>query len=209
MKSRTRYTMPLLLAMLLLSMTACGTKEEPNNTQTPAAPPAVQETQQQEQEETPQAKGPFEEFTVTDLDGNEVTQSIFEDYDLTVINVWGTFCGPCISEMPELKELSEEYAEKGVQIIGLVGDGVDQQGKPSDSAIAEAKKIIEKTGADYLHILPTGEMFYNVMGQITGVPTTIFVDSEGKQVDVAYVGARNKKAWSKLIDKALETIKAE
>ena len=49
---------------------------------------------------------PVPAFTTEDLDGNEVTESILKDKDVTMINIWGTFCPPCIEEMPELAKLS-------------------------------------------------------------------------------------------------------
>ena len=48
------------------------------------------------------AKNVFGSFTAQTLDGTEVTQDIFKETDLTMVNIWGTFCGPCIREMPEL-----------------------------------------------------------------------------------------------------------
>ena len=51
----------------------------------------------------------FENFTAQDLDGNPVDESIFQGYDVTMINLWGTFCGPCLQEMPDLGELADEY----------------------------------------------------------------------------------------------------
>ena len=48
--------------------------------------------------------GQMPSFTAKDLDGNTVTEEIFAEKDLTVVNIWGTFCPPCIAEMPELGE---------------------------------------------------------------------------------------------------------
>ena len=138
-----------------------------------------------------------------------MTHEVFADADLTVINIWGTFCGPCIQEMPDLGALSQEYAEKNVQFIGLVGDAFDSQGNIDAAIVEEAKSIVAQTGADYLHLLPMNELLYNVMSQISAYPTTVFVDSEGKQVDYAYLGAADKATWAERIDAALELVKAD
>ena len=59
----------------------------------------------------------------TDLDGNTVnTADIFAENKLTMVNIWATFCGPCINEMPELEKIHQEYAEEGAGVIGLVLD---------------------------------------------------------------------------------------
>ena len=60
-------------------------------------------------------------FTAKDLDGNEVDQSVFANAKLTMMNIWATFCGPCINEMPELGELAAEGGTD-YQIIGVCAD---------------------------------------------------------------------------------------
>ena len=50
-------------------------------------------------------------FNTVDLNGKSVTQNIFADRKLTVVNIWGTFCGPCIEELPELGKWAGEMPE--------------------------------------------------------------------------------------------------
>ncbi len=61
----------------------------------------------------------FASFSAQDLDGNPVDTSVFEGSRMTLINVWGTFCGPGLNEMPDLTKLAEEYADQGLQVIGI------------------------------------------------------------------------------------------
>ncbi|HOO28582.1 MAG TPA: TlpA disulfide reductase family protein, partial [Lachnospiraceae bacterium] len=117
--------------------------------------------------------GEFASFTSVDLDGNTVDQSVIADADLTMLNIWGTYCGPCINEMPELGELADEYEGTGVQIIGVPIDVYDE------STIETAKEIIDKTGADYLHILPTEDLYNILLNNVSAVPTTVFIDNTG------------------------------
>ena len=49
-----------------------------------------------------QGQEDFPSFRAVDLQGNEVTKEIFAQKKITVVNIWGTFCPPCIGEMPEL-----------------------------------------------------------------------------------------------------------
>lgn len=151
----------------------------------------------------------FEDFTAQDLDGNEVDESLFADYDLTMINLWGTFCGPCLQEMPDLGEIADEYKDKGFQIVGICTDAVGSDGTSLPDVVSEAKEIAEETGADYLHILPTGEIFTDLLPRVSGVPTTIFVDREGKQVGLADMGAKSKDGWLKVIDEKLAQVQQE
>lgn len=47
-------------------------------------------------------------FEGTDLRGNTVSSDIFSRFKLTMINVWATYCNPCLREMPDLGELAAE-----------------------------------------------------------------------------------------------------
>lgn len=153
------------------------------------------------------ARGLFEEFEASDLEGNAVTQDLFAEHDLTMINIWATFCGPCISEMPELGALSEEYKDKGVQIVGLCIDVAGVDGAVNESQLEEAKRIVEETGASYLHIIPGETLATSLMMQVQAVPTTVFVDKEGKQVGMGVMGARDKDTWSAMIQELLDSVR--
>lgn len=194
-------------AALLLTLSACapsgsmdgGTIPNPSSDGSSASDAAAGNAGEQ--------KGVMSQFTTTDLDGNEVDQSIFADYKLTMINVWGTFCPPCIHEMPDLGEIAEEYADKDVRIVGLVADSLNPDGTISEGQVETAKEIVEKTGANYLHILPSPEL-YHVLSAATALPTTFFVDSEGNQVGHAVVSAQSKDKWIETIDSMLAEVEA-
>ncbi len=188
-----------ILASLLAVALLCGCSAEENKENNMAST----EEQVHTEESTQAAQGPLQDFTVIDLDGNAVTADVFADYDMTVVNVWGTFCGPCINEMPVLGRLAEEYAEKNVQFIGLVGDAINNAGEPAEDKMTEAKEIVAQTGADYLHLVPIGNLAAYLMPQISAFPTTIFVDREGAQVGYAFAGALNEVQWVEVIDETL------
>ena len=114
--------------------------------------------------------------------------SIFKDKDLTVLNIWGTFCGPCINEMPELGAWAKEMPEN-VQIIGLVADIV---GETDSKQIDTAKTILEKTDANFQNIIPNAD-FSPLLSTVVGVPTTYFINREGKIVGKPIVGAQVSK----------------
>lgn len=150
--------------------------------------------------------GILSSFTATDLYGNEVDASIFKDYQLTMINIWATFCSPCLAEMPELGEMSIDYKDKGVQIVGIVADAADTNGAIIQDMVDTAKYIVEQTGAEYLHILPSEDLNRLILHSVAGVPTTIFVDSDGKQVGQAILGAQSGEKWATIIDELLKEV---
>ena len=112
-------------------------------------------------------------FETVDLDGNPVTsEELFADHDVTVINIWATWCINCKQEMEELEALNKEWADKGCQIIGICDDAVD------DAMIASAKKILEEHGVTFPNVVMSQEIREVLVAN--GLPTTYFVDSEGK-----------------------------
>lgn len=123
-------------------------------------------------------------FTATDLNGSTVTESIFSEKDLTVVNIWGTFCGPCVGEMPELGTWAQEMPDN-VQLIGLV---IDVAGEEDTEHRDLAVSIMEKAGADFIQIIANQD-FADILKDIYGVPTTIFVDKEGNIVGDSIIGA--------------------
>ncbi len=148
----------------------------------------------------------FGNFTTVDLEGNQVGPEIFAQYDLTMVNIWGTYCGPCISEMPELGELSEEYASRGLGIVGIVIDGADYEGNPVAEGIESAKALVEKTQANYLHILPSADLIESYLSQVQALPTTVFLDADGIQVGKTYLGSKDKNGWMDIIDELLPEV---
>ncbi len=154
-------------------------------------------------EENAAVSSVFGAFTAKDLEGNEVTQEIFTENKLTMVNIWATFCGPCINEMPSLGQLAVEYKDKGVGIVGIPVDITDEQGKINDYLFNEAVDIVATTKADYVHIIPTESLFVNKLATVITVPETIFVDSQGNQVGDSYFGARSKAQWTEIIEELL------
>ena len=229
-----KLTVFILAAAMMLSLFGCGQSSEEKTTEqsteqtqeeAPSETPAEEtvEKQPEDTEEQPEnaeeqpedteeqsaeqstEEGAFEKMSLTNLAGDEIDKTIFEGHDLTVINVWATSCKPCLSEMPELAKLSDEYEQNGgqVQIIGLCTDLVDMDANRVDSQIELANQIVELTGADYTHLVPDDEMLNFLMENIIGVPTTFFVDSQGKEVGESVIGARDQAAWQEEINNRL------
>lgn len=142
------------------------------------------------------------EFTAENLALESVDSSIFAEKDLTVLNVWGTFCGPCINEMPELGEWQRALPEN-VQIIGLVADVA---GKEDKEHIELANMILEKTNAQFTNIIPNND-FAELLSGVVGVPTTFFINKEGKIVGKPIVGAQVSK-YKSFVEEYLKTIES-
>jgi thiol-disulfide isomerase/thioredoxin len=70
--------------------------------------------------------GSFPGFATSDLEGNPADNTSFAGYKLTMVNIWGTFCGPCIAKMPDLESLSKSMPES-TRLIGLITDALDEE----------------------------------------------------------------------------------
>ncbi len=150
-----------------------------------------------------QKAGDAVSFSTKTLDGTEITDRMFAKNKITMLNVWGTFCGPCIREMPDLAKLNEANKAKGVEVVGIVIDILDRKGAVDPRIKSAAESIISQTGARYTHIIPNLAMMSGLLRNIQAVPTTIFVDSNGRQIGQAYLGSRSQKDWQKIIDSLL------
>lgn len=135
-------------------------------------------------------------FSLTTLTGDPIDQTIFSDHKLTMVNYWATWCGPCVSEIPDLVKISEDYADKGFALIGVHVDETDLDG---------VKKFMEEQKISYPIILPEG-FFLEMIQGYQYIPTTLFFDSEGKQVGEAVVGSMSYDDWADLIDLLLEQV---
>lgn len=134
------------------------------------------------------------DFSTTDLDGNPVSSDIFTEKDLTIINVWGTFCGSCISEMPELAQWNNTLPDN-VQIIGIISD------VPVGGDTTAARHIISNTGVTYKNLLYNNTLM-PLLSQCQYVPTTYFVDGKGNMVAEPIVGA-NTAGYKAVVEQFL------
>jgi len=78
----------------------------------------------------------FPEFSAKTVEGEEISNDVFKNSKLTVVNVWGSWCGPCVQEIPELQKLSENMKDKNVNVIGIAQD--------AGSNFQEVKEVLDK-----------------------------------------------------------------
>lgn len=201
MKKTTMLIFVLLTAALAFAFAGCGETDTDSN--------AGGETEAYVDEETGADMDADEgldedyegiSFETIDLDGNAVSAAdLFDDNDVTMLNIWGTFCPPCIEEMPELEKINQEYANQGAAVIGLVCDVTAED----DSCLQDAFDIIDDAGVTYRNLYWCDEMDEQLATD--AVPTTFFVDSDGNLLGDPIVGASPDEYRSALDQYLAET----
>ena len=146
MKKRKTVLMLLLAAAsfsILLSGCAAGTGSDAGSGETAASSPDDSSVELE-------PFSPPVTFEAVAADGETVTSDIFADSRLTMVNVWATYCNPCLMEMPYLGELADEYSPEDFQIVGIISDVLEGD----EDALQTALSLIDETGADtYTHLL--------------------------------------------------------
>ncbi len=169
------------------------------------------------EEETTTEEQPINEQEVTltsplgamntlDIYGDKVDGSFFAKNDITLVNVWATWCPPCIAEMPDLAELEKELRDQGVGVLGVVTDVVNNDGTINEETVATAQLITEESGVDFPIVFVDSVLYDELVSDTVAFPTSYFVDSEGNMVGTPYRGAKTKDEWVEVVKAELEAI---
>ena len=164
-------------------------EEESEETKETTTSEAVKPAPRDEEEtdaDTPDSDGTYSGtiFLTEDVYGNEVGPEIFTQNKVTVVNCWGTYCGPCIDEMPELEEWYQEELAAGSG-VGIIGIPIDV-----DSSTAYmATDVMDDTGVTYPNLIMDEGLYEMFCKDLYCVPTTFIVDQYGNIVAGPFEGA--------------------
>jgi thiol-disulfide isomerase/thioredoxin len=114
---------------------------------------------------------PAPDFTLQSLEGKNIQLSGYKG-QAVLLNFWATWCGPCKIEMPWFVDLQKEYGPQGLQIVGVAMD---------DASKEDIAKFVKEMGVNY-PILIGKEDVGNQYGGVNVLPTTFFIDRDGKIV---------------------------
>jgi cytochrome c biogenesis protein CcmG/thiol:disulfide interchange protein DsbE len=168
-----KRTVALAVVLALFAVVSCKRGEQPA-TQTGTTTSAG--TRSGQTATTPAAPTdtgtPMPEYSAIYLDGSKFDMAAKRD-KIVLLNVWATWCGPCRFEIPELQKLHEQYAPRGLEVVGV---SVDESGVESvRSFVAEQDKMT------YPIVLDAGGKIANIL-ETTVLPTTVLVDRKGRIV---------------------------
>jgi len=121
-------------------------------------------------------------FRLPDLTGQEIESSSWAGKVL-VLNYWATWCPPCLREIPLFAEAQDQYADAGLQVVGIAID------RPED-----VETFLEQHPVNY-PILIGGteaiELSRRLGNRMQGLPFTVIFDQRGRRVD-AQIGEVTK-----------------
>ena len=107
-------------------------------------------------------------FDLPDLNGGRVSLASLEGKVL-VVDFWATWCGPCITEIPDYAEFWRKNQPRGVEVLGVVMDS----GSPDDIL-----DFVREYKIPYRQLLGDDEIA-GAFGVNQGFPTTFVIDGEG------------------------------
>ena len=160
-------------------VTAVLTSEKDERTPSQTAANTTENEPPQTAAETAQ---PVPRFLETvDLEGQQVFISeVCAAGKLTMVNLWASWCPPCVRELPELEGLYQKYKESGLAVVGILLDAMD-------GGLQAGKELMQQAGITYLNVLPTSELLAFVSSQY--IPVTFFLNEKGEMVGEAVIGA--------------------
>lgn len=112
------------------------------------------------------------DLTFLDGEGRRVDLSEFKDR-LVLLNLWATWCAPCVKEMPALDRLQAQLGGPGFQVVAL---SVDRGGKD------QVQPFYQRTGVKNLDLYLDLSSASMQTLKLRGLPTTLLVDQEGREI---------------------------
>ncbi len=152
MVSRARLT-PAVTSALLFVLMGCGGAD--GNTDGRPLPPVP--------------GNPAPAWEGTTLDGGSLSLADLRG-EVVMLNVWATWCAPCLREMPALQAFHEAYVEQGVRVIAA---SVDR-----GSAEREVRRFLDEHGITFTILLDPDQRVMSRFRTL-GVPETFLIDREG------------------------------
>lgn len=117
----------------------------------------------------PAGQSPAPNADFKDIQGNTFSLAQLKGKPL-IINFWATTCPGCVLEMPALVELSQKYAAKNLQIIGVA---------MNYDPISQVKEMVRQKNISYTIVSDVNGGIAQAFGNVSLTPTTFFITKEG------------------------------
>ena len=111
-------------------------------------------------------------FTLPDLDGNRVRLADYRG-KVVLLNIWATWCLPCVEEMPSMEKLHQELKDDDFEILAVSID---------ESGVDAVRPFMKKHNLSFSALTDTAGAMKNLY-RITGVPESFIIDKDGFVVE--------------------------
>jgi len=106
-------------------------------------------------------------FELQNLDGQSISLSSLKGKPV-LVNFWATWCSPCVSEMPYIQEIHEDWSDSGLMVLAI---------NMGDSA-SEVEQFLQEHDLSLPVLLDIKKVAAPKYG-IRAIPTTFFIDKDG------------------------------
>jgi len=156
----------------------------------------------------PVVKGDRLVFALPDLDGNNVESAddVFAGRVL-LVTLWGTWCPPCVSEIPTLNDLQRRFAAAGLTVVAIAFEKT----QPAAERRGHLQKFVQQHEIEYL-VLDGGDVSefaqaLPMLDDVKGLPIEIVIDRAGVVVDCRN-GYGYNKSWARKLENRLKDLLA-
>ena len=181
----SNFVLFVALVLAISSLTSCGGGAANTTVNNTTANTAVNQPENQTNgtPEVAQEKKPSEypalKADIAQADLKTMDGSTFKIADkkgqVILINLWATWCGPCLAEMPSFVTMKEKYGPQGFEILGLDTDD------DSDTLTADINKVIKEKSINYPIVFSdtkTQVALLNI-SKFNGIPQSFLIDGDG------------------------------
>ena len=154
-------------------------------------------------QETVENDGKYLNFISKTLEGDPISSTVFYDYDLTVVNFWASYCyTDNIVELDTLQTFYKDLQKKhpNVNFIQVVID------TPGENAEKIAQDAYDEYKVTFTGVMPDQNMAAWIMENLNGLPTTIFVDSQGMPRDLKVEGMQDAAYYMETTENMLKAL---
>lgn len=143
----------------------------------------------------------YNDFTLTDLENNDVTLSSLLEKGPVMISFWALWCAPCKEEMKKLAPVYEKFKDRGFTYLAVNQD--------NQKSVAKVKSYITANGYSFPVVLDTDKKIFEMYNGI-GMPYSLLITPDKKiyAKHLGYVTGDEAKI-EKEIEDALEASKTK
>ncbi|MGI8670279.1 MAG: TlpA disulfide reductase family protein [Aridibacter sp.] len=182
----------IILSITISGFIACNNSTETSSEKTSDVKTETASDEKAEEDGFPPAPDVIVKTDLRALDGENFKIEDFKG-DVLLVNLWATWCGPCIKEMPELVAMQEKYGDKGFKVIGL---------NTSDEPPEQVKAFVEKQKLNYKIGWATDDVIQKIfqLSEMSGIPQSIIINRNGNMTGIFRGGG------PEAVQKMMETV---